>query len=91
MRYNRNIEEIKQRINNESDSEHRARLQARLDEHEAKHRELRRDMDNFEISGRENWDDFKNSFSSRMDDLGDSLNNFFSFSRNRNTASTNQP
>ncbi len=89
MRYNRNIEEIKQRINNEPDWEVRARLQTRLDKHEANHRELMRDMDNYEVSGRESWDDFKNSFSSRMDDLGDSLNYFFSTSRN--TASINQP
>jgi predicted nucleic acid-binding Zn-ribbon protein len=76
--YNRKIDEIKQRINNETDMEARARYQTRLERHEATHRDLKREMDNYNVSGRENWDSFKNSFSDRMDDLGDSLNDFFS-------------
>ena len=78
--HNRTMEEIKQRIDNESDRDVKARLQTRLDEHKADHRELKRDMDSYKVSGRDNWDDFKDSFSDRMDDLGDSLNDFFSSS-----------
>lgn len=78
VEYNRTIEEIKQKINNESDSEVRARHETKLERYEANHRDLKHEMDNYKVSGRENWDDFKDSFSDRMDDLGDSLNDFFS-------------
>lgn len=88
-RHNRTIEEIKQKINNEPDRDVRARYETRLKEYEANHRDLKRDMDNYKVSGRDNWNDFKDSFSNRMDDLGDSLNDFFSTS---STVSTrNQP
>ena len=85
---NRTIEEIKERINNETDSEVRERHEAKLQEYEVKQRELKREMDNYNVSGRENWNSFKNSFSNRMDDLGDSLDNFFS-SSNTTTTSRN--
>ena len=85
---NRTIEEIKERINNETDSEIRERHEAKLQEYEVKQRELKREMDNYNVSGRENWNSFKNSFSNRMDDLGDSLDNFFS-SSNTTTTSRN--
>jgi hypothetical protein len=47
-------------------------------------------MDNYIASGRENWDDSKVSFSSRMDDLSDSLADSFSTS-GATTSSGNQP
>ena len=80
MEYNRTIGDIKQRINNETDSEVKARYETKLDGYEETHRELKREMDNYSASGRENWNDFKDSFSNRMDDLGDSLDDFFSTS-----------
>jgi hypothetical protein len=67
--------------------EARARYQTRLERHEAAHRDLQRDLDNYTVSGRENWNSFRNSFNDRMDDLNRSLNDFFSDSRtntNRN-------
>ncbi len=85
---NRTIEDIKERISNETDSEVRARHETRLQEYEVKQRELKREMDNYNVSGRENWNSFKNSFSNRMDDLGDSLDDFFS-TRNTPTTSRN--
>jgi hypothetical protein len=84
--FNRTTSEIKQQIRNESDEEVRDRLKTMLDEHEATHRELKREIDNHKVSERDNWDDFKDSFSNRMDDFGDSLNNFFSTTT---TSSTN--
>ena len=81
MEHNKTISEIKQKINNESDPEVRARLETRLNEKEAKHRELKREIDNYRVSDNENWNNFKDSFSSKMDDFGDSLDNFFSSSR----------
>jgi hypothetical protein len=81
VEYNRTIGEIKQQISNEPDSEVRIRHEKRLAEYEATHRDLKREMDNYQVTGRDNWDNFKDSFSDRMDDLGDSLNDFFSSSR----------
>jgi len=81
-RHNRTIEEIKREIDNEPDRDVRAGLETRLEEHKENHRELKRDMENYEVSGRDNWEDFKDSFSDRMDDLGNSLNDFFSSSGN---------
>jgi len=84
--FNRTTSDIKQQIRNESDEEVRDRLETKLDEHEATQRELKREIDNHKASERDNWDDFKDSFSDKMDDLGDSLNNFFSTTT---TSSTN--
>lgn len=78
--YNRTISEIEQKIENESDKEVKDRLEIKLDEVEESHHELKREIDNYEASGRENWDDFKDNFTNRMDDLGTSLKDFFSSS-----------
>lgn len=78
--YNQTIGEIKRKINNETDSEVKASLERKLQEYEATHRDLKREMDTYTFSGRDNWNDFKNSFNRRMDALGDSLNDFFSTS-----------
>lgn len=78
--YNRAISEIKQDINNESNKEVKIKLEKQLDELEDSLEVLENEMENYKASGRENWDEFKDSFSSRMDDLGDSLKNFFSLS-----------
>lgn len=86
--FNRTKSEIEQQIENEPDAEVRDSLQAELDRHEETQNELKREMDNYQASGRDNWDEFKDSFSDRMDDLGNSLNDFFS-NRNTNTSSTN--
>lgn len=85
IEHKRTISEIKQKIENESDSEVRDRLETKLEEYEATHGELKREMDNYKVSGREDWDDFKDSFSNRMDHLGNALKDFFSTS---STAST---
>lgn len=78
IEFNRTISEIKQKIENESDLEIKEQLGKKLDKLEATHRDLRREMNNFQATGKENWNDFKDSFSNRVDDLGSSLKNFFS-------------
>ncbi len=78
MEFERTIDDIEQKIENESDNEVREELEAKLEEVKDSHSELKREMDNYEASGKENWEEFKNSFSDRMDDLGDSLDDFFS-------------
>jgi hypothetical protein len=80
-RYERSIEQNKQEIRNESNPEVRARHQARLGEIERMHRDLKREMNSYQASGRESWEDFRENFSDRMDALGDSLSNFSTTSR----------
>ncbi len=80
MEYNRTINEIKKKISNESDMEIKVKLEKKLAEYETTHRALEREMDNYKASGRDNWDNFKDSFSNRMDDLGNSLEDFFTTS-----------
>lgn len=76
--YNRKISDIEQRIENESNDEVREELEEKLDELKESHTELKREMDNYQASGRDDWEEFKDSFTSKMDDLGNSLENFFS-------------
>lgn len=78
MANNRSIEVIKERVKNEADMDVRVRHEQKLADLEKSNRDLRREIDNYEVSGRENWDAFKDSFSSKMDDLEESLNGFFS-------------
>lgn len=78
IEFNRSISDIKQEIENESDDEVREEFKEKLGDLEASSRELQREMNSYKASGKENWDDFQNSFSNRMDELGDSLNDFFS-------------
>lgn len=80
MEYNRSINEIEQKIENEPDMDIKVRMEKKLAEFEATHDELEREMDNYKASGRDNWDNFKDSFSNRMDDLGNSLEDFFTTS-----------
>lgn len=83
--YNQTIEEIKQKIVNETDLEVKQTLERKLSEIEDTRRELKLDMDNYRVSDRENWDEFKDSFSNRMDELGNSLENFFTTSSSTTT------
>lgn len=80
MRYERRIQNLKREISNESDMETRERLEMQLEDHEEIHQELKQEMNDFEVSERDDWDEFKNDFSDKMDDFGDSLDNFFSSS-----------
>jgi hypothetical protein len=83
--YNQTMEEIKQKIVNETDLEVRQTLERKLSEIEDTRRELKLDIDNYRVSDRENWVDFKDSFSNRMDELGNSLENFFTTSGSTTT------
>jgi tRNA G10 N-methylase Trm11 len=78
------IADIKKKIQNE-DAERRASLEVRIAELEGTNSDLKREIDNYRVTNRNNWNDFKDQFSSSMDDLGSSLDNFFS----RTTTSRN--
>jgi len=74
---NRAIADIKRKIQDE-DAETRAAHEVRIEELERKNSDLKRQIDNYRVSNRDSWDNFKGEFSSSMDNLGDSLDNFFS-------------
>lgn len=82
--FNRTTSDIERQIENEPDQEVKDRLESKLEELEETQRELNRELDNFQVSESNNWDEFKDNFSSRMDDLGDSLNDFFAAANTTN-------
>lgn len=76
--FNRTKGDIEQQIENESDEDVKAELETKLDGYSETQSELNRELDNYQLSESDNWDDFKDSFSNKMDDLGNSLDDFFS-------------
>lgn len=75
--FNQGIKEIKQKIDAETDTEIKANLNKKLKAIENSHRELQSEMDNFKVSERDNWEEFKDNFAEKMHDLGNTLANFF--------------
>lgn len=75
--FNRTKGDIEQQIENESDEDVKAQLETKLDRYSETQDELNRELDNYQLSESDNWDDFKDSFSDKMDDLGNSLDDFF--------------
>ena len=67
---------IKEKIQHE-DADVKAANEVRIADLENTNRDLKRQIDNYSISNRDHWNSFKDQFSSDMDDLGSSLNNFF--------------
>lgn len=71
------ITKIKDKIQKE-DADVRAAMEVRIEDLERTNRNLKRQIDDYKITNRDNWDNFKNEFSSSIDDLGNSLDDFFS-------------
>jgi hypothetical protein len=71
------IADIKEKIQDE-EPEIKAAHEVRIANIERLNSELKREIDNFRVTNRDSWDDFKDQFSDSMDDLGNSLENFFS-------------
>jgi len=78
------IADIKTKIQDE-DADTRAAHQERIAKLERDNDNLKRKMDNYRVTNRDNWNDFKDNFNSDMSDLGSSLDGFFS----RTTTSRN--
>ncbi len=78
------IVKIKEKIKGE-EAEIKAAYEVRIAELEHTNSDLKRQIDNYKITNRNSWDDFKEEFSSAMDNLGNSLDDFFS----RTTTSRN--
>jgi hypothetical protein len=75
---------IKERIKSE-EPEVKASYEVRIRELDRTNGNLKRQIDNYTITNRDHWDSFKEEFTSAMDELGNSLDNFFS----RSTSSIN--
>lgn len=70
------IAEIKERIENE-EGEVKETYETRIEEIERDNDELKRQIDNYRVTNRDDWNEFKQDFSSSMSDLGNSLDDFF--------------
>jgi ABC-type Fe3+-citrate transport system substrate-binding protein len=83
MENNRSIAEIKKKINKDDTSSEKIN-EARIAELQSESRELKRIIDNYNDLSRHNWDKFKSDFTGEMNDLGQSLYNFFEISETAN-------
>ncbi|MCC5942156.1 MAG: hypothetical protein JJU37_11505 [Balneolaceae bacterium] len=81
--HNRSIATIKRRITG-NDGTSGIINEARIIELEAENRELRRTINNYSDLSRHNWDQFKEDFSVKIDNVGSSLNAFFEDSASAN-------
>lgn len=79
MENNRSIADIKRGINR-GEADVVKINEARIAEYQAENRELKRIIDNYSDLRRSHWDEFKKDFTGNMEDLGDSLRNFFDIS-----------
>lgn len=73
---NQAIAVIKDKIENEV-GEVKETYETRIEEIERNNDNLKRQIDNYHVTNRDHWNDFKEGFSSSMDDLGNSLEDFF--------------
>ncbi len=81
---NLEIAEIKKQIQR-GDNDSKAANEVRIAELERMNDSLKREIDNYSVSDRDSWNTFKDQFGSNMNDLSNSLDNFFS----RTSTSTN--
>ncbi len=82
---NLEIAEIKEQIQHE-EADVKAANEVRIAELERTNDSLKREIDNYSVTDRDNWNSFKDQFGSNMNDLSNSLDNFFS---NTTTTSRN--
>lgn len=75
--YNLLISDIKKEIEEEPDSDEKEKLEKKIGAIETYHRSLKREIDNYNASEKEKWENFKVNFTERMDIFGDSLRGFF--------------
>lgn len=70
------IAEIKEKIEAE-EGDVKATFETKITELEHENDNLKRQIDNYHVSNRNHWNDFKQDFNSNMDNLGNSLVDFF--------------
>ena len=70
------IADINRKIQDE-DTETREAYEVKIAELERTNRDLKRQIDNYRATSRDHWNEFKSDFSSSMDDLSNSLDDFF--------------
>ena len=75
--YEKRIAEFKTRIENDK-NENKVKYGNNLAALERKNTEMKRKLEDYRDEEKEAWDTFKSAFSHDMDDLGNSISNFFS-------------
>lgn len=73
---NRMIEQHRERIQTE-DLENREEQEERLDELEQRNQDMERRLHEYEATGDDDWEEYQNDFNSNMEDLRNSLRDFF--------------
>lgn len=73
---NRTIATIKEQISNE-EGEAKTTYEERIAELVISNHDMKQKLDNYNHTNRENWNSFKEDFSSSMENLKNSLENFF--------------
>lgn len=73
---NRIIEEHRHRLQTE-EVENREELEERLDEYEQRNHDMERRLHEYEATGDDDWEEFQNEFNESMEDLRNSLRDFF--------------
>lgn len=74
--YEKNIADIKLKIAKEKRS-HKSEYQKMVSDLEVKTAELKKDLKEYKVEGKEKLNAFKTKFSSNLEDLGQSISNFF--------------
>lgn len=70
------IAEIKEKIETE-EGDIKETYETRIADLERNNDNLKRQIDNYRVTNRDHWNDFKQDFTNNMDDLGNSLDDFF--------------
>ncbi len=74
--YEKNIAELKLRISAEKKA-NKTKYEKMIADLELKTAELKEDLQEYKEDGKDNWTEFKIKFNRNMDDIGNSITNFF--------------
>jgi hypothetical protein len=81
-KYEKSIAEFKVRIANEV-KVNKAVYEEKLGQLEKKNSEMKKKLADYKEEGKDKWESFKNGFTRNMDDIGSSISNFFSTTKER--------
>jgi TolA-binding protein len=79
---NRIIEEHRHRLQTE-EVDNREEYEERLEEYEQRNLDMERRLHEYEATGDDDWEEFQNEFNKSMEDLRNSLRDFFNNNNNR--------
>jgi hypothetical protein len=78
----RSLVEFKQRIEKQK-KEAKANYQKRIDELDHENSDMKKKLDDYKAEGKDNWEKFKEEFNRDMDELNNSIKNFWVVTTNK--------